>query len=85
MNDQEQANNKNKYKDKYIEEKFKGLFDDVKDIKKSVEILNKHSNDTVIKLTKIEDKIDPIQKIVYGLIALILIAVVGALLGLVLI
>lgn len=77
-------NNNGKYKDRYIDEKFNDLGEDIKDIKKSIKTLNDHSGETVVRLTQIEGKIDPIQKIVYSLVSLILGGVVLATLTLIL-
>lgn len=76
--------NNNGYKEKYIEEKFDVISSDVREIRKSIKVLNDHSGEVVIRLTKIEDKVDPIQKIVYGIIGLVLTLVLTAILLLVL-
>ena len=57
---------------------------DISDIKKSVRTLNDHSSITIVRLTRIEDKVDPVVRIVYGLVGLVLVIVATALLALIL-
>ena len=57
---------------------------DISDIKRSIRTLNDHSSAAIIRLTRIEDKVDPVVKIVYGLVGLVLIIVATALLALIL-
>lgn len=69
-------NNNNQYKTDLavIAEKVSTIKDDVKEIKDKLE------KDYITK-----EEFDPVKKIVYGLVSLILIAVVGALVALVII
>ena len=57
---------------------------DISEIKKSIKTLNDHSSATIVRLTRIEDKVDHVVRIVSGLVGLVLIVVATAVLALIL-
>ena len=66
-----------------IAEKIDNIESVVADIKKKLEVSYVTKEEFLAKMTIVEGKYDPIQKIVYGMVTLILTSVVGALLMLV--
>lgn len=75
--------NNNGYKEKYILSKIDEVVSDLKDLRNSYKVLNDHSNETKEEVIRIQEMLKPLQKIVYGMVGLILTGVCIALLTLV--